>query len=33
VTSASEFSATVTCTGDGNDDLIGELSIVAVRLD
>jgi hypothetical protein len=33
VASASDFSATVTCTGDGNDDLIGELSIIAVRLD
>jgi hypothetical protein len=33
VTSASDFSATVTCTGDGNDDMIGNLSIVAVRLD
>jgi hypothetical protein len=33
VTSASDFSATVTCTGDGNDDLIGTLSIIAVRVD
>lgn len=33
VSSASDFSATVTCTGDGNDDMIGNLSIVAVRVD
>jgi hypothetical protein len=33
VTSSSDYSATVTCTGDGNDDLIGNLSIIAVRLD
>jgi hypothetical protein len=33
VSSASDFSATVTCTGDGNDDLIGNLSIIAVRVD
>jgi hypothetical protein len=33
VTSASDFSATVTCTGDGNDDMIGNLSIIAVRVD
>jgi hypothetical protein len=33
VVSASDYAATVTCTGDGNDDLIGNLSIVAVRLD
>jgi hypothetical protein len=33
VTSASDFSATVTCTGDDNDDLIGNLSIIAVRVD
>jgi hypothetical protein len=33
VSSASDFSATVTCTGDGNDDMIGTLSIIAVRVD
>ena len=33
VSSASDFSATVTCTGDGNDDMIGNLSIIAVRVD
>ena len=33
VVSASDFSATVTCTGDGDDDLIGNLSIIAVRVD
>ena len=33
VTSASDFSATVTCTGDGNDDMMGNLSIIAVRVD
>jgi hypothetical protein len=33
VTSGSDFSATVTCTGDGNDDMIGNLSIIAVRVD
>ena len=33
VTSASDFAATVTCTGDGNDDMIGNLSIIAVRVD
>jgi hypothetical protein len=33
VVSASDFSATVTCTGDGDDDMIGNLSIIAVRVD
>jgi hypothetical protein len=33
VTSASDFSATVTCSGDGNDDMMGNLSITAVRVD
>jgi hypothetical protein len=33
VSSASDFAATVTCTGDGNDDMIGNLSIIAVRVD
>jgi hypothetical protein len=33
VSSGSDFSATVTCTGDGNDDMIGNLSIIAVRVD
>jgi hypothetical protein len=33
VTSSSDFSATVTCTGDGDDDMIGNLSIIAVRVD
>jgi hypothetical protein len=33
VTSATGYTVDVTCTGDGNDDMRGELSIVAVRLD
>lgn len=33
VTSATGYSASVTCTGDGDDDMLGELSIVALRVD
>jgi hypothetical protein len=33
VSSGTGFTANVTCSGDGDDDMLGELSIVAVRLD
>jgi hypothetical protein len=33
VTSAATFYASVNCTGDGTDDVLGKISIIAVRLD
>jgi hypothetical protein len=33
VTSASTFYAAVSCTGDGSDDVLGKISIIAARLD
>jgi len=33
VTSASTFYAAVSCTGDGTDDVLGKISIIAARLD
>jgi hypothetical protein len=33
VTSASAFYAAVSCTGDGSDDIVGKISIIAARLD
>jgi hypothetical protein len=33
VAAGAPFDATVSCTGDGNDDILGQISIVAVRVD
>jgi hypothetical protein len=33
VTSAATFYASVSCTGDGTDDVLGKISIIAARLD
>jgi hypothetical protein len=33
VTSAALFDASVSCTGDGNDDVLGKISIIAARMD
>jgi hypothetical protein len=33
VTAAAPFDANVSCTGDGDDDALGQISIVAVRMD
>jgi hypothetical protein len=33
VTSATGFSANITCTGEGDDDMLGEMSIIAVKVD
>ena len=33
VTSASAYSAQVSCTSDGDDDMLGVLTIVATRVD
>jgi hypothetical protein len=33
VTAAAPFDASVSCTGDGDDDILGKVSIIATRLD